>query len=249
MNKFLLYTFLFVLGANLINCSTTRYYHELEPVESYQNQSRENDELGIETVELEKPESAFKCAFLQGTQYDLIFEVTITNHDTEDLFMSPEDFSFMALDEREYPIAELNAFEPEALLFDIESSLEEDKKALKRNKALGWIFLGLDVALTATSIANERPEALGQAINTGLNLAAFQIETGGMKKHIVYLEGERDYYENATLRTTTLLPGESVTGIVIFPRVDEANQLAFKYPIGRNVYEITYNQRWIKATR
>jgi len=103
--------------------------------------------------------------------------------------------------------------------------------------------------LTATSIANDRPEALGQAVNTGLNLAAFQIEKGGIKKHIVYLEGERDYYENATLLETTLMPGESVTGIVIFPRVDEANQLAFKYPIGRNVYEINYHQRWIKATR
>ena len=227
-----------------LGCSVPRVMPELTLMEEAQQWN-----MGKEVVELSQGDIDFNASFIQSTAFDLLFEVEIANNSDEPIFIDPLEFYLKPKEGPYENPGRIYAYDPESLLFEIEESLEEDKKFKRQTKALGWVFLALDVALTATSIAREEPEALERVINTGFNATALAIEQSAINKHIVRLEGERDYYDNAALRPFELEPYESVSGIVIFPRFDPAQQVKCVFPIENARFDVSYNQRHVKRER
>ncbi len=195
-------------------------------------------------VQLENEEIRFECDFLQATPYDLLFQVKIDNHSSRTAWIVPQDFYYEALDGNGRILSRQYAFDPEDLLFEIDASIADDQRAIKTTNTLGWIFFGLDVVATAVGVANNDENAPLYAIESGVNLLATQAETAAMKRHVVYLQGERAYYDNAAIRDTTLAPGDRIEGLIVFPRLDAAEQLRFRYEISGEPFIVTYRQRW-----
>ena len=199
-----------------------------------------------QVVKMEYEGVDFEIDFLQATKYDLLFELNISNNSKEEIQIVPQDFSYLAIDQRGNVFAKEYAYDPENLLFEIDETIANDVAVAKTENTLSWIFFGIEVLATVVSIADNDVNAPFYAADAGINLVASQAGTATLKRHIVYLESERDYYENAAIRGMTLAPGTQMHGIVIFPRFDEARKLQFQYELNNILFEITYWQNWIK---
>ncbi len=231
--KILLVSILLATG-----CTTYIPSVALSPVEG------QGSEVTSNSVVLKSGGIDFECDFLQSTDFDLLFEVAIHNDTEKSVAIDPQAFQFFALDPQGREFAAMHAYDPEELVFEIEEAIETDKKVIKRNQAVGWFFVGLNVISAVSSFSDEQDAAgVGYTIEAAANVAAMEIEKSQIKKHIVSLEGERDYYEYAAIRKTVLQPGETLQGLVIYPRLDEAARLIFEYEIGRQYFEITYDQK------
>lgn len=205
---------------------------------------------GRQMVSLDQAGISFKCDYLQSTAYDLLFEVSIVNDSDQEITISPSDFRYYALDEKGYDFGKMHAYDPDKLVFEISQVLEESKDALDAERGIGWLITGLNVISAASSFANDEDEAgVFYSVEAATSLVASSLTKKQIKKQIVSLEGERDYYRNATMKPCSLAPGESTNGIVVFPRVDEAQQLAVEYHINNQVFEIIYEQTLHRARR
>jgi hypothetical protein len=228
---------LFCLVAFLISCSPKYSNVYLTPEQGFYDESDHR-----EIVKLDFEGVAMESDFLQATQYDLLFDLKIANNSDEELTISPSDFSYMAYNNEGQNFAKEYAFDPENLLFEIDESIARDKAAAKTENTLSWIFFGVEALAAVVGFATDDDNAPLYAIDAGINLAATQAGTAQMKKHIVYLESERDYYENSALRDTILSPGSEIQGIIIYPRLDQAKQMLFQYDLNGRLFELAYSQ-------
>ena len=233
----------FFLATLLLLASCNAYQPAM--VELTPETTDEEYDMGKQVVRLEKDGIEVESTFLQSTPYDLLFQVNITNKSTDELRIQPERFQYFALDPNGDVFAERFAFHPDDIVFELESSIEQDRKAAKTSNALGWVFFGLNAIAATVSLSNDNPElATDQFIDAGINLAVSQIERSEIKKHIVQLEVEKQFYENSAIRDTVISYGESIEGLVIYPRFDEAPQLLFEFDLADRLFEITYDQDW-----
>ncbi len=200
---------------------------------------------GKESITLEKNNIILQSTFLQATEYDLLFNLKIANHSRESVDITPAQFTYQALDEEKVRITQTSAFDPDDLVFELTESIEADEKAKREAKIFGWFLFGINAIAAVSSFSDGFDEAgIDHTIDAGLSLAATHIESSIINKHIVKLEGQRDYYDYAALRDTTLYPGQQVEGLVIFPRFDPAFQLKTIFPLNDHAFEITYDQFW-----
>ena len=235
--------FFLVLLFLLANCNAYRpVMVELTP------KTFEHDyDTGEKIVRLEKDGISLESTFLQSTPYDLLFQVNITNFSTEDLHIRPDRLQYFALDPNGDIFAERFAFHPDDVVFEISNSIDQDRRAARTASVMGMVFFGLNAIAGTVSLANDNQElATNQFIDAGINLAASQIERSAIKKHIVELEVEKQFYENSAIRDTVLSYGDSIEGIVIYPRFDEAPQLLFEFDLADRLFEIIYDQDWRK---
>ena len=237
--KSLHFIFFFIILCT--SCGSYRIpYVDLSP-ESSGPQALDN----VPNVELEKDDLFLSVQFLQSTEYDLLFDVAIRNETEDSVRIAPHEFQYFVLNPDDEVVASQYAFHPDDIVFELQESIEQDRKAVKTAKTMGWVFFGLNAIAASVSLATDNPDiAANQLIDGGINLAVAQIEGAAIKKHIVGLEGELQYYDNAAMREMTLAPGEEVDGLLIFPRWDDARRLAFEFEIEDCLFEITYKQDW-----
>ena len=202
-----------------------------------------NDEKQTGVITLNSEEVSFSCDFLQSTRYDLIFEINIENTSEDSVYIIPDEYYYEAIDDYGKAYIKEYAYDPENLVFELEATIERDRKRAKTEKTLGWIYFGVQTLAAVTSLANDYEGAAAYyAVDAGLNLAGSQIAAKEVEQHVVYLEGERDFFENAAIRESILPPGKSITGVVIFPRFDQADRMAFNFDIAGSRFEIVYGQ-------
>ncbi len=242
----ILHFFLFLTALFLAACGA----YQPAMVQLTPEDSNHQLALNKEVLELEKDGLSLTSTFLQSTEFDLLFQIEIENETDEEIRVRPEQFQYFALNPDGDIVTDRYAFPPDDIVFELTESIERDRRAAKRASAMGWVFFGLNAIAATVSFASDNPEiGTGQAIDAGINLAAAQVERSAIKKHIVHLETERQFYDNAAIRDTVLAPGDSVEGLVIYPRLDEAYQLLFEFDLGERLFEITYKQEWRERER
>ena len=191
----------------------------------------------------ETDEASVEVSFYDATRDYLLFDVEITNHSTEDILIDPAETSL------QLPTGtRLSAVEPEYQLLSMD--LESVRKQ-RQSRTLAWASAAVMVAATAYAIANSdnatvsEPNTdaviisnLGSQVADVMTYVVLEEEGRRLARETVPDAGEmpapdnRFFWLDYSFRKTTLRPGESAVGKLVFPRADDSPTVEVVVPVG-----------------
>ena len=178
------------------------------------------------------------------TKRYLIFDVEISNLGKDTVLVSPEDF---------YLEANTGATTHTRYALDPEVEILNTKIRRSRNEAnakTATILAGTAMVAGAVAIAASDNSG-GNAGNEDSNadgVSYTYIDVSPVPPPVVAtaLPPEVLFWEDYSLRKTTVPPGYKVTGKVVFERIDEARTLRLKLPVGDSELAVGFVQQLIK---
>lgn len=206
---------------------------------------QENNPRQIVSWEYEKVH--FTCDYLQSTPFDLIFEVEFTNKSDSLIYFDPVESHIDAIGSQGKALDASSAYHPDQLVLDLEKAIEIDRKNLRAERGFGWLVAGLNVVSAVSSFADDEEEAgVAYSLEAATALITSSMSKSSIKKNLSNLEFQRDFYDKSALRSQYLEPGQSMRGLVIFPRFDQARQIDVSFYIGDLAFSVLYDQVHLK---
>lgn len=248
---------LLTLALLLSSCYTPQAIIKVEPNVSenifwYQGQP---------IAEAKKDSVITRAAFSHVNGQFFLFDVEVFNEKDTPILVSPEMMSLYVSKEFRIP-----AMDPEKIILSKAIKASKDEARRKNNTIIaGVVLVGAAVAVAANNSNNDNDsdnddyqssyyeddnytdENINTLTDVALPLIAMsvdfhqerilstQINTIPSTEHI-------SFWEQATLRKTTLRPGESIRGLVAFTR-HSSSQLSLHIPIQKTEFEFLFNQQ------
>ena len=196
-----------------------------------------------------------EVSFYDATRQYLLFDVEISNHTSDDILIDPAETSL------QLPSGtRLSAVEPEYQLLSMD--LESVRKQ-RQSRTLAWASAAVLVAASAYAIANgdnstvSAPNSdaviisnLGTQVADVMTYVVLEEEGRRLEREMVPVADEmpevdnRFFWLDYSLRKTTLRPGESAVGKLVFPRSDDASTVEVVVPVGpQREFAFPFRQR------
>jgi hypothetical protein len=231
------YTFtilLFVLLTSLTSCFAPRPIVQMEVEES------ENIKwnYGRQVVRLKSDSLEAEIFFDTYTKKHLVFDVEVTNWSSREVLVSPEEI-YLQRDSDGSPIP---ALDPEVEIFGkkVEASRRE---ANSKNLAVavGVAAVATVVAVAATSDGDNTNNNNDNGNNfTSITYIGTDVAPPAPA---VYLPPDIAFWEDVSLRKTTLAKGFKVGGKVVFPRLDQYQSFSISIPVDGRVLTAHFRQK------
>ena len=232
-------TLLFLLNA----CATPQFVSRLEPLDQTDRWMH-----GRQLIELPEDRGILvDLVFQKSTPEYLIFDINIQNRSQETVLVNPLDFSLEALNADRIPINAplMVAYNPEVVLLDIDMQESREIAHGQNSATLELISVALDAASDIASIGSEEDpaEREQELADRDARRVDYEIEQADREYRIGSLADQRDYWEHATLRKTSLDPGYRLGGSLFFPRYDEASFFHFRGLVEGRDFQVVFQQR------
>ncbi len=193
-------------------------------------------DYGSAVLEANTAAATVSVGYYDASAEYLVFNLEITNQGKEAILFDPADITLTA--DQSFTTS---AIDPELYLLEHDLT---DIRDQRRNRALGWIGTGIVVASTV-SLALDAPladagnEVVTQSVaNLTTDLALAAINTARNRRLQAYLPPtdfptpeQRAFWVDHTMRITTIAPGETAFGKLVFTRQDEARNLRLIVPL------------------
>lgn len=182
-------------------------------------------------------------AFDKNMGETLIFDVEVTNNSNDSLLVSPETFSYKALNQYGTMLGKYAyAINPEKMLLKVDKDLAREEAHQTNQAIVDLVSTTTEAAATISSLDDspQKKQQLYHDINYNRNRRA--MSEYNTEQRIRSLNAERDFWENNVLQTTELAPGYYIKGKVYFKRNINAATYEFKFPIGNEVFILNYEQ-------
>jgi len=174
-------------------------------------------------------------SYYDATNEHLVFNVEITNNGKEAFDFDPAAILL---------IAEPNvvpAIDPELYLLDIDLTAA---KAARKSEAWGWIGAGVLIAGSIALAVDANAEGLNDAVlaetlvGSAADAALLVSYNAQDRRNNLYAApndlptpAHRAFWLDQALRISTVRPGETVFGKLVFPRQDQTTRMAVKIPM------------------
>jgi hypothetical protein len=210
-------------------------------------------DYGSAVLEANTSTANVSVSYYDATAEYLVFNLAITNQGTEAFTFDPANVNLTTEQNTFAP-----AIDPELYLLEHDLS---DIRDQRRDRVLGWVGAGIMVASTVSlaldvPLADTGNELVSQGItNLSTDLAALAITAAQNRRRQAYLPPselptpeQRAFWLDHTMRITTIVPGETAFGKVVFARRDEARNLRLTVPlpegeVGFNFVQVTMDGR------
>lgn len=212
--------------------------------------------IGGMAAVIQEGSSARVAAAFVRQQGDLVsFRVEVENTANTPILVGPSNFYYAtctrSADNRNRQCGPARwAVNPEKVLLDLDIARSRQKASSMNGEALmaPLLFLSLGAALVGTGSHDHRATslALHSAALAGNALDASQLEDN---QQASTYEMERANWETASLRKTTLLPGNRVAGLVYVARDVAANEVSLQMQLGDEVLTFRFSQFAIDTHR
>lgn len=253
MNFTSIKAYLLIIPMSISACSP-------EPVLRLQPDHNEDDITiyrGMKYLYSEAEHSAVVLAYYRHHNQMVIMDLEVINYSDEPVRFDASDFLFRAyrlkfeweddIDQGEIKpqqIAEGTAYDPEdaILAIDIETS-----KAEARNRT-NSVLEGISGTLYAIDDLSTigRSQSTGERAARDMRRTRLAIERAERREHFysysVSLNEQRIYWETSAIRTTDLLPGDSIAGEVSFPIVHIARLIEIEVQVGEDSHHFKFLQ-------
>lgn len=202
---------------------------------------------GAKFVQLPAQEDLqMEVAFIRSTAQHLLFEVTLQNRSNQTFLVTPEVFRLqpLGIDRRPLPVAALPAADPEQILLELDKQ-ESKQVAEDANQAtIAMLNSALniveDISSTSKSVdAEERALRMQERQEDDAYYANREYEN---EMELISISEQRSYWANNTIRRTHLKPGFEMTGLVFFPRYNDASLLEARFPVEHLEFSVPYRQ-------
>ena len=247
------HTYPLILVLLLLSCGTPLQVVRVDPasddlVDRYRYgsaiQHQERDDLSVEV------------SFYDATRHYLLFDVEISNHSTNDILIDPAETSL------QLPSGtRLSAVEPEYQLLSMD--LESVRKQ-RQSRTLAWASAAVLVAASAYAIANGDDATVSTPNSDAVVISNLGTQVADVMTYVVLEEegrqlaretappaGEmpgpdnRFFWLDYSFRKTTLRPGESAVGKLVFPRADDAPTVEVVVPVGSEYQFFFPFRQWV----
>ena len=184
-----------------------------------------------------------EVSFYDASRQYLLFDVELSNHTAEDILIDPAETSLQLPSG-----ARLSAVEPEYQLLSMD--LESVRKQ-RQSRTLAWASAAVLVAASAYAIANSDNSTVSAPNSDAVVISNLGTQVADLMTYVVLEEegrqlaregvpvGEempgpenRFFWLDYSFRKTTLRPGESAVGKLVFPRADDATAVEVVVPVG-----------------
>lgn len=188
-----------------------------------------------------------EAAFDKATKEHHVFDVAVVNGSNLDFLVDPSGFYIEDVTNANEQITSIKAIDPEIMLLNIDKQLSKDE-ANSKNAAVGMAVAAgaLVAASVAVAVIDDNQHHYHRSPDPDLMLAAPIIIGAAADDEVVSyaspLEQQRELWERATIRKTTLKPGYKIEGKVYFPRFENPGRYVLKLPVDDQLVEITFVQ-------
>ncbi len=138
----------------------------------------------------------------------------------------------------------IHAVNPEGQILSIDRQMEQANAAYAANEGVNSAARIMQVVGDVAAIAKDKNETnvrQEDRANQSLNKSEAENEAN-YNATMKQLSDEKDYWQNATLRKTTLFPNTAVAGKVSFPLDRNLQSLKFIVPIDTTIFEFDFKQ-------
>ncbi len=180
----------------------------------------------------------------------LFFDTEILNHSSDKITISSKDYSIIELNDTSTYEKWIGATNPEEILLkkdiEISRSIAAQKNAATTSLIIGTALLATDIAMT-TSTRDTPNKAARRVATADLSyITTGAIHHANMRKEELGYR-ERAFWAEDVLRKTTLYPGESIRGYVIFPKKDLFNSFKVQIKVNQKIFDFGYKNYKIPA--
>ncbi len=217
-------------------------------------------EKGKEYVSYKKGNYEVHASYYGNNEKNIIFDIEVVNSKGVDFLVAPEDIKLYAghwdnvSQNVIYDNIPIHAIDPEAelLKIDMDNSRAEASRKNSQIAAVAIFAAAIPLAIVAsnTDIKNSNSGNSNNSVNNtdlveaGVDLAlgATAINQMGTENQIISLNDNRNTWETASLRKTTLSPGYSIRGMVYFPVPDlGTRKIQFDVPTPDGIISFKYD--------
>lgn len=193
---------------------------------------------GRQVIRLQSDSIEAEIFFDTHTKKYLVFDVEVTNWSSRDILVSPEEI-YLHWGENDPKIP---ALDPELEIFG------KKMKASKQEAAAKNLAVIAGVAAVATVVAvaaatNDSGNNNNQENNNNFSTVTFVSTDVVPPPPSTYLPPDMAFWEELSLRKTTLAKGYKVGGKVVFPRVDGYPYFNVSIPADGRVLTAHFKQR------
>lgn len=209
---------------------------------------------------LSQDEVTVEVSYYDASADYLVFDAEVINESEEDILFDPAE-TYLSLAQG----IRIPAVDPEFQLL----SMDLETVTRQRNaRVMAWVGAGVLVAASAYAIANgdfqstDAPSNaavvadLGLQVVDAMTFAVVNEDQTVLRRHYVPAEGEipapdnRFFWLDYSFRKTTLRPGESAVGKLVFPRADDHLDFQLAIPVAeRDTFIFPFTQRIFRDRR
>lgn len=244
------YTYLLlILGISLLltSCFTPQKIVRIAPQEQenifwYQGQA---------IAEKKQDSVIVRAAFSHTDRKYLLFDVEVFNEKDVPILVSPEVLSLKTPNNHQFP-----AIDPESIILSMEMRASQ-KEANAKNAAVvgGVVLVGAAVVAATSDNGSGNDNSYDSDDYDALDFAADVVPSiaWGLSFHqdpilteypqALPTSEQIPFWQDIVLRRTTLRPGESIRGLVAFPRFDNTNALELIIPIEMDNFLFLFTQQ------
>ena len=241
-------TLLLVFGVFLTGCFTPQKVVRIAP------EAQENIfwYQGQAIAEKKQDNVIVRAAFSHTDRKYLLFDVEVFNEKNAPILVSPEVFSIKTPNGYQMP-----AFDPEAIILSMEMRASQQEANAKNAAVVGGVVLVGAAVVAATSDHGSGSDSNYESDDYDALLFAADVVVPtiawGLSFHqdpilteypAAFPSSEQLlFWQDIVLRRTTLRPGESIRGLVAFPRFDSATSLEVNVPLEKDNFLFLFTQK------
>ncbi len=205
---------------------------------------------GSEVVTFRQDDLFLKVAYIRSTDDHFLFDVEVQNASKKTQLVAPEDFFYqiMLSDTLEPLENRFPAVDPEGILLDINKAEARENADGRTSYLLEFTSAMSNTASDIANINRERTQEEIEEAERNQRRNKYELEKIERMLSFQSLNERRSYWENKMFRKTHVPHGYSLKGRVAFYRFNNKNPLLkFTFPIGKNNFEVIYQQKLIDA--
>jgi hypothetical protein len=190
------------------------------------------------------PRATGICTWQSYTESYLSFNLEVKN--TGNQFTLNPAYCYVIPTPQNRELRSSYAYDPEYLLSDIDASIAQQERSIRRG--YGWAAFAsiVDLASTISDVSSKKmTDAEKRANQNNRDSQAASIQTRLQLKEIelIALKGSKKEMTEELLRANTLLPGGRTSGQLRFDRMDKATEIKIVCPVATDNLEFTFTQR------
>lgn len=231
----------------------------LQTHEDYDNSDNIIMYKGMEYLVSDLDNSGVILAYYRHIDGRVVMDLEVFNYSDEIVRFNPGDLSYAAYsldferDEKSDDaswirnlVAEGRAIDPETTMLKIDLNESREEAGERTGMLLDGISAGLNLASDISNAGKLTQGEIRERDAQRTRDAIYRAERRDRYyRTISSLNSQRQYWENETIRTTDIYPGESLAGEISFPMAGKAREIELTVTIDNEKHTFLYQQKRI----
>jgi hypothetical protein len=222
-----------------LSCVSPLPVSQLEPADEYESFWVDGSEVLTQT----KDSLSIELSYLRREGQLFVFNMTVANLSSSPLLVDPSTFYYLPIVHTGDTLKMVRAVNPENVILDREKTISKLDASRKNKMTQGAIFGSVEVASMIASVGKDESD---QGDDYSI-IDQTQADIAEIDYQTMQAIEQRNYWENESLRKTTLFPDHYVQGRIYMRWTRHADTVWLFIPVNQTMFEFIYDHRRISV--